>query len=250
MSDVVLTEKRDRVLLITINRPAARNAIDNDVADGLLAAQRQLDEDRDLSVGVLCGAGGAFCSGMDLKAFARVGFPKALAAVLFESTTKPVIAAVEGYAFAGGLELALSCDIVVAARDAVFAVAEAKVGLVAIGGALIRLPRTMPYGQVMEMALTGDPISAQDAHRHGLVTRLTEPGESVPAALELAARIARNAPLSLAATKRLVQDAQGRTEPEFWEHQKAVARPALRSKDAKEGPRAFAEKRDPQWSGE
>jgi enoyl-CoA hydratase len=250
MSDVVLTEARDRVLLITLNRPDARNAIDNDVADGIRAAQIRLDDDRDLAVGVLTGSGPGFCAGMDLKAFIRDGFPRALWGVLAEGTTKPMIAAVEGFAMAGGLELALSCDIIVAARDASFAVAEVTRGLVAVGGALIRLPRRLPYGRAMEMALTGDPLGAEEAYRLGLLSRITEPGRAVDTALGLAARIAGNAPLALAATKRLIQDAQGRTEEEFWGHQKVQTRATLRSKDAREGPRAFAEKRRPVWTGE
>lgn len=249
MTDVVLTEARDGVLLITLNRPEVRNAINGDIAQGLLAALAQLDGDASLSTGVLAGNGPGFCAGMDLKAFAASGIPDGLPEVLHEGTRKPLVCAIEGFALAAGLELALTCDVLVAARDAVLGIPEVTVGLFAAGGALVRLPRSLPRGLAMELALTGDTIDAETAHRHGLVTRLTEPGQARERALELAGRIARNAPLAVVASKHLIRNAPGRTEQEFWEMQGPFTRQVFRSDDAKDGPRAFAEKRPPVWTG-
>jgi enoyl-CoA hydratase len=249
MSDVVLTESRGRVLLITLNRPDARNAINTDLAQGLLAGVGQLDGDDGLTAGVLTGAGRGFCAGMDLKAFLADGMPKGFNEFLTAGARKPLIAAIEGFALAGGLELALTCDLLVAARDARLGIPEAGVGLFAAGGALLRLPRRVPYGVAMEMALTADPIPAEQAHEHGLVTRLAEPGTAVDVAMELAERIAKNAPLSVAASKQILRETQGRTEAEFWEFQAPLVRDVFTSADAKEGPLAFAEKRAPNWSG-
>jgi enoyl-CoA hydratase len=249
MAPEILTERRHGVLVITLNRPESRNAINMEMADRLLAALDEFDGDDRLSVAILAGAGRGFCSGMDLKAFARSGPPKDLLRFLEQGTTKPLVAAVEGFALAGGLELALTSDLLVAARGARLGIPEVKVGLFAAGGGLVRLPRRLPYGVAMEMALTGDPISAEQAHDHGLVTHLSEPGQAVEAALALAERIAGNAPLAVAASKELIRDSQGRTEAEFWEWQRSFVAPVFRSEDAREGPRAFAEKRTPVWSG-
>jgi enoyl-CoA hydratase len=249
MSDAVLTETRDRVLLITLNRPDQMNAINSDVALGVLNAVKQLDSDPGLTAGVLTGAGGRFCSGMDLKAFAASGPPKGLPEFLQNGCAKPLIAAIEGFALAGGLELALTCDLLVSARNARFGIPEVGVGLFAAGGALLRLPQRLPYGVALEMALTADPISAEQAHEYGLVNRLTDKGGAVDAALELAERIAKNAPLAVTASKQLMQEALTCSDAEFWERQVAVIGQVFRSNDAKEGPRAFAEKRAPNWSG-
>ena len=245
----VLTEKRDRVLLVTLNRPEARNAINSDVGRGLLAAVAELDGDDGLTAGVLTGAGRGFCSGMDLKAFLSGGMPEGFSEFLEKGAKKPLIAAIEGFALAGGLELALTCDLLVAARGVEIGIPEVGVGLFAAGGALMRLPRRLPYGVAMEMALTADPIIAEKAAEYGLVTRLAEPGKVLEAALELAARVARNAPLAVAASKQLVRETAGRTEEEFWAFQRSFAAPVFTSEDAREGPRAFAEKRAPNWSG-
>ncbi|HET9770391.1 MAG TPA: crotonase/enoyl-CoA hydratase family protein [Acidimicrobiia bacterium] len=247
--DPVLTERRGRVLLITMNRPEARNAINGDLADGLVAAVDELDGDDGLTVGVLTGAGKGFCSGMDLKAFAAVGAPKSVTRFLQHGAEKPLIAAVEGFAVAGGLELALTCDLIVAARGAKLGIPEVGVGLFAAGGALLRLPQRLPYGVALELALTADLITAERGHDYGLVIRLTEPGQAAGEALALAERIARNAPLAVAASKRLVRAAQGVTEEEFWALQKPLIPGVFESDDAKEGPRSFAEKRAPVWSG-
>ena len=249
MADEVLTEVRDRVLLITLNRPQAMNAIDTALASALVAATERLDGDDSLTAGVLTGAGRGFCSGMDLKAFASEGPPKGFDTFLVQGSRKPLIAAIEGFALAGGLEVALTCDLLVAATNVKLGIPEVGVGLFAAGGALLRLPRRVPYGVAMEMALTADPITAEQAHQYGLVTRLAEPGRAVEVALELAERIARNAPLSVAASKQLIRETQGRTEDEFWQLQQRFTAEVFTSEDAKEGPRAFAEKRPPEWSG-
>jgi enoyl-CoA hydratase len=186
---------------------------------------------------------------MDLKAFAASGPPRGLPRILEQGAVKPMIAAIEGFAMAGGLELALTCDLLVAARGAKLGIPEAGVGLFAAGGGLFRLPQRVPYGVAMEMALTADPITAEQAFEYGLVTRLSDPGQAVDVALALAERIARNAPLAVAASKQLIRDSQGCTEGEFWAMQKPQIPGVFSSEDAKEGPRAFAEKRAPVWSG-
>lgn len=249
MADEVLTERRDRVLLITLNRPKARNAINTALAGALIAAIEELDGDDGLTAGVLTGAGGGFSAGMDLKAFATEGPPKGFDEFLRNGAKKPLIAAIEGFAVAGGLEIALTCDLLVAASGVKLGIPEVGVGLFAAGGALMRLPRRVPYGVAMEMALTGDPISAEKALEYGLVARVTEPGKAVDEAIALATRIARNAPLSVAASKQLLVDSFGRTEEEFWKHQIPAMRTVFVSDDAKEGPRSFAEKRAPKWTG-
>lgn len=249
MSDEVLTERRERVLLITLNRPKAKNAVNTALAQGLTAAIDELDGDDGLTAGVLTGAGGGFSAGMDLKAFATEGPPVGFDKFLREGAKKPLIAAIEGFALAGGLEIALSCDLLVAANDIRVGIPEVGVGLFAAGGALMRLPRVLPYAVAMEMALTGDPISAKQAHEYGLISRLTEPGKAADEAIALATRIAKNAPLGVAASKRLIIDSTGRTEEEFWAHQVPFMRSVFASEDAKEGPRSFAEKRAPKWSG-
>src|SRR5215207_9205796 len=245
----VLTEARGRVLLITLNRPEAMNAINTDLAQGLLRAVEQLDGDDGLTAGVLTGAGRGFCAGMDLKAFATSGPPIGMDVFIEKGSTKPLIAAIEGFALAGGLELALGCDLLVAAENVKLGIPEAGVGLFAAGGAVFRLPRWVPYAVAMEMALTADPITAQQAKDYGLLSRVTEKGNAVDGALELAERIARNAPLSVAASKTIVRNTQGMTDEEAWEYQKPFVRSVFSSEDAKEGPRAFAEKRPPVWSG-
>lgn len=253
MSTEVLTEVRGRTLLITLNRPEAMNAINQALADQLAAALDRLDSDPALSAAVLTGNGRGFSAGMDLKAFISDGMPdvksRGFGGITKRGPDKPIIAAVEGFALAGGLELAMSCDIIVAARGARFGIPEAGVGLFAAAGALLRLPRALPYGMAMKMALTAKPITAEIAHQYGLVTDLAEPGEAVKAALELAELIARNAPLSLIASKALIRETQGRTEAEFWDYQESEHMHVFKSADAVEGPTAFAEKRAPNWQG-
>ncbi len=251
MADEVLTERRGKVLLITLNRPEARNAVNKALAEAMVTALDELDGADELAVGVLTGAGRGFSAGMDLKAFVEGGMPdiegRGFAGLTEEASAKPLVAAVEGFALAGGLEIALSCDLVVAARNARLGIPEVGVGLFAAAGALLRLPRRVPYGVAMEMALTADPITAEEAHGFGLVNRLTDEGGAVDGAMELAERIARNAPLGLIASKRLLREMQGRTEDEFWQYQGPILRDVFASEDAREGATAFAEKRPPEW---
>jgi enoyl-CoA hydratase len=254
MSDItnnpaVLTEVRDRVLLITLNRPEARNAVNSDLAQGLLAAIEQLDGDDGLTAGVLTGAGRGFCAGMDLKAFAKGGPPAGFDTFLQNGSTKPLIAAIEGFALAGGLEVALTCDLLVAAQGVKLGIPEVGVGLLAAGGALMRLPRRVPYSVAMRMALTAEPILAEDALTYGLVTEVTEKGGTVDAALAIAERIAQNAPLSVAGSKAMILGQQGLTEEEFWAMQRPHMGKIFRSEDALEGAMSFAEKRAPEWKG-
>jgi enoyl-CoA hydratase len=245
----VRAEVEGAVFVVTIDRPEARNAVNLAVAEGIAAALERLDGDSALRAGVLTGAGGTFCAGMDLKAFVAGERPhvegRGFAGIVQRPPRKPLIAAVEGWALAGGFEVALACDLIVAARDARFGIPEVKRGLVAAGGALIRLPRRMPYHLAMELALTGDPISAERAFEVGIVSRLTEPGEAVAAAVELARVIAANDPLAIDATKRIL----AADEAEAWKRQAEIAGPVLESEDAREGARAFAEKRAPVWRG-
>lgn len=245
----VLTERRDRVLLITLNRPDALNAINGDLSHGLVAAVEMLDTDPDLSAGVLTGTGRGFCSGMDLKAFAAGEDIGPMLHFIKNGSTKPLIGALEGFALAGGLELALTCDLLVAAKGVTLGLPEVAVGLLAVGGGLQRLPSRVGYGRAMEMAITGDPITSEEAAEAGLVSRLVEPGEAVDAALNLAERVSKNAPLSVAASKQLVKAATHLPERHFYTLQDELMGPVFGSDDAKEGPRAFAEKRPPKWTG-
>lgn len=249
----VLVERRDAVLIITINRPEQRNAVNKAVSDAIGAAIRQLEDDDDLTIGVLTGAGKGFCAGMDLAAFAKGELPfdpeRGFAGMAQQRPSKPVIAAVEGFAVAGGLEIALCADLLVAARDAKLGIPEVKRSLVAAGGALRRLPERIPLGLVMEMAFTGDPITAERGYEVGLVNVVSEPGGALDAALELAARITPNGPLGLQASKRILQEQGDWAEQEFWEKQGAIAGPVLFSEDAREGAMAFKERREPVWKG-
>jgi enoyl-CoA hydratase len=253
MADEVRVEFSGRVTIITINRPQARNAINHAVSAAVAQALDDLDERDDLTVGIITGAGGTFSSGMDLKAFLageNVTVPgRGLAGLTQRPPAKPLIAAVEGWALAGGCEIALACDLIVAADDAKFGLPEVKRGLVAGAGGLVRLPRRIPAGIAMELALTGDPLAAADAHRLGLVNKLTAPGQALAGALALAERIAANGPLAVAATKQIVAQQFDWQLAEVWEKQEPIMRPAFQSKDAREGALAFAEKRAPVWQG-
>jgi enoyl-CoA hydratase len=249
----VVVERRDGVLLVALNRPEARNAINMAVAEGVAAAMEELDGDQHLIVGVLTGAGDNFCAGMDLKAFAQGEWPwvegRGFGGLVQKPSRKPLIAAVEGWALAGGFEMALACDLIVAARNARFGIPEAKRGLVAAGGGLIRLPKRLRYHLAMELALTGDPIEAPRAAELGLVNALAEPGGAQDAALALAARITPNAPLALDASKRIITSTLDWDEAQAWERQGDIAGPVFASEDAREGATAFAEKRPPVWRG-
>ncbi len=249
----VLTERRGGVLLITLNRPVVRNAVNAALAAGVAGALDELDADDSLSAGVLTGAGGFFCAGMDLGAFVKGESAwfgdRGFAGITQRASRKPLIAAIEGFAVAGGMEIALSCDLIVAAKGAKMGIPEAKRSLVAAGGALLRMPRRMPYHVVMELALTGDVLPAERFHDFGLVNRIAEPGTAVDTALELAATLAKNGPLALIATKRILQEQFNWSSEEMWEKQGAISGPVFASEDAKEGSSAFKEKREPVWKG-
>jgi enoyl-CoA hydratase len=248
-TEAVITEQRGRVLLITLNRPEAMNAINGALSRGLWAAVERLNSDDGLTAGVLTGAGRGFCAGMDLKAFARGEDIGPMMTFVQNGAEKPLIGAIEGFALAGGLELALSCDLLVAASGARLGIPEVGVGLFAAGGGLLRLPSRVGYGKAMEMAITGDPITAEEAAECGLVARVADKGTAVDVAMALAERIAKNAPLAVAASKQLIKATQGATEAEFWSVQSSHYGKVFTSNDAKEGPRAFAEKRPPEWTG-
>jgi enoyl-CoA hydratase len=253
LTDRLKIGQRGNVLLITLNRPEVRNAVNAALAEGVGNALEELDADDSLSVGVLTGAGGCFCAGMDLGAFVKGESPwfgdRGFAGITQRSARKPLIAAIEGFAVAGGMEIALACDLIVAARGAKMGIPEAKRSLIAAGGALLRLPRRMPYHLVMELALTGDPFPADRFYELGVVNRLVEPGAAVDAALELAAQLAENGPLALIASKQILQEQFDWSSDEMWVRQGAISGPVMISEDAKEGASAFKEKRDPVWKG-
>lgn len=252
-TEPVLTERRGKVLLVTLNRPEVRNAVNAALAAGVADALEELDADDELAIGILTGAGGYFSAGMDLGAFVKGESPwvgdRGFGGIAQRAARKPLIAAIEGFAVAGGLELALACDLIVAARGAKMGIPEAKRAIVAAGGALLRLPRRMPYHLVMELALTGDPFPAERFHELGIVNRLAEPGSAVDVAMELAETIGRNGPLALIASKRILQEQFDWSGSEMWEKQLAISGPVLASQDAKEGAAAFKEKREPVWRG-
>ncbi|MCF8588927.1 crotonase/enoyl-CoA hydratase family protein [Gordonia liuliyuniae] len=254
MSDEVLVEEHDGVLVVTLNRPAARNAVNAAVSEGVAAAMIELDSRDDLSVGVLTGAGGTFCSGMDLKAFVRGESPviegRGFLGLVEAPPDKPLIAAVEGYALAGGCEAVLAADLVVAARTAKFGIPEVKRGLVAAAGGLMRLPQRIPQSVALELALTGEFLDAERAHHFGLVNRLADEGAVLEVALELAGAIAANGPLAVRASKQIIRDSADWPSDEMFDRQRSIVGPIFASADAQEGARAFAEKRPPHWRGE
>jgi enoyl-CoA hydratase len=245
------TAVHGRVLVITIARPGQRNAVNRAVADGIAAAVDRLDADGDLRSGVLTGAGGYFSAGMDLKAFAAGERPhvpgRGFGGLVEHPPRKPLVAAVEGFALAGGMELALACDLVVAARGARFGLPEVRRGLVPAAGGLLRLPALVPRGAAAELVLTGEPVSSERAYELGLVTRLAAPGAALEEALGLAAAIAENAPLATVAAKAILDQAPGWPADEAWARQRAIADPVIGSHDAGEGARAFAQKRPARW---
>lgn len=249
----VLTEARDGVQVITINRPEAKNALNGDVARGIAAAVDELDAGDELRVGVLTGAGGTFSAGMDLKAFLSGDVPviegRGLGGITQRLPRKPLVGAVEGWAVAGGFELLLACDLVVASETARFGVPEVKRALVAGAGAAMLLPQRIPQAAALEMLLTGDPVTAQRAADLGLVNRLTAEGGALDGALELAAAVAANGPLAVAVTKQIARSAPDWGWEEGWQKQDELMQPVFASEDAQEGAAAFAEKRDPVWRG-
>src|SRR6201997_5024708 len=252
-TELVLTEHHHGVLTITINRPAQKNAVSREVAVQLASALDLLDTDPTLSVGVLTGAGGTFSAGMDLKAFANGQTPilpdHGFGGLTRAVVRKPLIAAVEGWALGGGFEMALACDLIVAADDAKFGLPEVKRGLIAGEGGVIRLPRRIPYHVALKVLLTGEPIPAVDAKQYGLVSELTASGAALQKAHELAQRIAGNAPLALAKVKQVLRETQGLNDTEAFARQSETAHSLLDTEDAHEGALAFAEKRAPVWRG-
>ena len=248
----ILTERRGNILVVTINRPEARNAFDSISAQAMHAAMDLLDREDELFVGIITGAGGVFSAGADLKAVARGeravtdrgGF-----GMFNRPSRKPLIAAVEGYAVGGGLELCLSCDLIVAARDAKLGLPEVKHNVVAVGGGLFRLPRRIPYHIAMELALTGGFQSAEFFHRYGLVNRVTEPGKALDGALALADLLLANGPTAVAASKEIMFRSANWTDEQGWKEQAPIAAVAFNAEDRTEGLRAFAEKRTPVWRG-
>ncbi|MDQ2185128.1 crotonase/enoyl-CoA hydratase family protein [Alcaligenaceae bacterium A4P071] len=254
MSDLIHVDVADGMMTITINRPEARNAINLEAAQALAAALDRLDSDESVRIGVLTGANNTFSSGMDLKAFAATGQRPYVEGRGFGGLTeappkKPLIAAVEGYALAGGCELALACDLIVASRTANFGLPEVKRGLVAGAGGMMRLPRRLPYHIAMEMVLTGDMFPAERAHGFGLVNRLSEPGQALADAQALARTIVANGPLSVQTAKRIVSESGDWSREEMFDRQRPLVAHIFTSADAKEGATAFAEKRAPVWQG-
>lgn len=251
---VVLVDVADGVMSITLNRPRMRNAVNAAVAAAIGSALHELDRRTDLVAGVLAGNGPAFCSGMDLKAFLAGERPtmpgRGFAGIAERGSDKPLIAAVEGYALAGGFEIVLACDLIVAARSAVFALPEVKRGLVAAGGGLMRLPQRVPLQLAMELALTGETLTASAAREAGLVNRLVEEGQAREEAMALAKKIAANGPLAVRATKQVLTRGLSWPAEEFFSRQAELSEPVRSSADAREGALAFAEKRSPQWRGE
>jgi enoyl-CoA hydratase len=252
--DAIRTEVSDGVAIITIDRPQARNAVNGEVARGIAAAIEDFDARADVSVLVLTGAGGTFSAGMDLKGFLTGDSPiapgRGFGGIAERPPNKPVIAAVEGYALAGGFELVLACDLVVASEEAKFGLPEVRRGLVAGAGGLLRLPSRIPYHIAMEIALTGEHFPADRLAEAGLVNKLVPAGQALPAAVELARKVALGAPLALAASKRVIVESADWAANEAFAKQGEIIAPIFRSKDAMEGAAAFAQKRPPAWRGE
>jgi enoyl-CoA hydratase len=254
-SDLILRDSADGILTLTINRPAARNAFDRPTAEALEEALDAFEEARDLSVAVITGAGHVFCAGQDLKAAARgepaISKRRGGFGIMTVPPSKPIIAAVEGPALAGGFELALCCDLIVASRESTFGLPEVKRSLVAVGGALFRLPARIPHHVAMEMILSGNPQSAERMRELGLVNRVAEPGKALDVALELARALVENGPLALRASKEIASRAAREqwTEAQAWSRQMDFAGPVFASEDFREGLAAFAQKRKPVWKG-
>ncbi|MER7007888.1 crotonase/enoyl-CoA hydratase family protein [Dactylosporangium sp. NPDC000555] len=249
----VLLARRESTLVITINRASQRNAINASVAAGLADALTELDETPTLAAAVIQGAGGNFSAGLDLKAFARgerASVPgRGFAGIVESPPRKPLIAAVEGWALGGGFEIVLACDLTVAGESARFGLPEVRRGLVARGGGAFRLPRRLPHAVAMEVLLTGEPLSAARAERFGLINRVVADGHAIDAAIDLAGLIARNAPLSVAASKRVLIESADWPVGTGFERQRHHFDPVFASSDAREGAAAFRERREPTWTG-
>ena len=250
----VLVEHIDGMVIVTINRPAQRNAVNRAVSYGVCEALDEMDRNPAHRIGILTGAGGNFCAGMDLKAFLKGEITRVegrgILGIAMTPPKKPLIAAVEGYALAGGFEAMLACDLVVAARNAQFGIPEVKRGLAAAAGGLMRLPRLIPQRIAMEAALTGDMMSAERMVQYGLINVLVEPGQALEEAKKLARRIMANAPLAVAASKRVIIEQGDWPIAEMFARQEAITGGLLKSADAREGASAFAEKWAAVWKGE
>ncbi len=253
MNDEVLVEHDNGLVVITINRPQVKNAVNRAVSYGVCEAIDEMERRDDLRLAILTGAGGTFCAGMDLKAFAAGEVTRVegrgILGITMTPPKKPLIAAVEGYALAGGFEAVLACDLLVASRTAMFGLPEAKRGLMAAAGGLLRLPRAIPQRIAMEMALTGDMVSAERMERYGLVNRLVEPGQALVEAKKLARLILANAPLSVQRCKQVINEQRDWPLDLQFARQDAVLGEFRSVNDALEGARAFIEKRPPQWTG-
>ncbi len=253
MTQEVLVEHDDGLVIITINRPQVRNAVNRAVSYGVCEAIDEMEARPDLRLAILTGAGGNFCAGMDLAAYSRGESTRVegrgILGIAYTPPKKPLIAAVEGYALAGGFEVVLACDLLVASRTAQFGLPEAKRGLAAAAGGLLRLPRLIPPRIAMELALTGDMVSAQRLDQFGLVNKLVEPGQALEEAKKLARRILANAPMSVALSKRVIVEQRDWSLQQMFSRQHEVLGHVLTSNDAKEGALAFVQKRPAQWSG-
>jgi enoyl-CoA hydratase len=249
----VHVEQSGGVQIITINRPEVRNAINTETAVAIAAALDELDARDDLVAGVITGSGGTFCTGMDLKAFLAGERPsvegRGFAGITEKSPAKPLIAAVEGHAVAGGFEIVLACDLIVASETAIFGLPEVKRGLLAGGGGLLRLPRRVPHQLAVEWCLTGEFVPATVAYDAKLLNRLVPEGNALDEALQLARTIAKNGPLALRATKEIIAQARDWSNAEEFDRMREIYEPVRSSLDAKEGALAFKEKRAPVWQG-
>lgn len=254
MTELVKVDLQDQILIITLNRPQARNAINYEAAVQLAAALDELDNNPEIVVGILTGAQNTFCSGMDLKAFAKDGQrpyvgDRGFAGICERPPRKPLIAAIEGYALAGGLEIAMSCDMMIAAETAKFGVPETKRGIVPGSGGMLRLPDRIPYVIAMELVLTGDMFSAEQAASWGLINRVVPEGQALQSALELAGRIKENGPLAVQVAKQVISESRDWSQQHMFDLQRPRISHVFVSADAKEGATAFAEKRKPVWQG-
>lgn len=247
-------DAEQHLAVITIDRPQARNAINGEVTEGIESALDQIESDDALWISILTGTPPVFCAGADLKEI-NSGNARALqtkrggfAGLVRRERSKPIIAAVDGPALAGGTEIVLSCDLVVASKAASFGIPEVKRGLVAGGGGLFRLGRRIPFTVAMEWALTGDAYSAQDALRHGLINDVCPAGEALERARQLAGRITANAPIAVQQSRRVMLETTYRDEAEGWEQSKVAVGTVFRTNDLTEGVQAFIEKRPPRWT--
>ena len=249
----VIVDVENGVITITLNRPEAKNAVNKALAEGISAAIDQLESDESLRAAIITGAGGTFCSGMDLKGFVSGELPivegRGFAGLCEYTCSKPLIAAVEGFALAGGFELAISCDLIIAADNAKFGIPEVKRGLAAGAGGLAKLPKQIPPRIAKELALVGDSVTADRVYELGMINQVVASGSALGEAKEMAAKIAANGPLAVAASKKVIDHALDWTSENMFTKQQSILNPVFSSQDAIEGATAFAEKRTPVWKG-